>query len=198
MSGLVDGRWERDTYRPRTKNGAFARADAQFRDWVRADGTSAFAPEKDRYHLYVSYACPWAHRALIFRKLKALEDVISVSVVDPIMGADGWFFSKHPGSTLDAVNGCQYLHQLYTLADAAYSGSVTVPVLWDKRSGAIVNNESSEIIRMLNSEFDEFGVAEPDFYPPTLRSEIGEINQLIYDRVNNGVYRAGFAANQEA
>jgi len=198
VSGLVDGRWQRNTYRPRTKEGAFARADARFRDWVCADGTSPFPPEKDRYHLYVSFACPWAHRALIFRTLKALEDVISVSVVDPVMGPDGWVFSNHPGSTLDTVNGCQYLHQVYALADATYSGSVTVPVLWDKRNGTIVNNESSEIIRMFNTEFNEFGNAELNFYPPTLRSEIDEINRLIYNNVNNGVYRAGFASTQEA
>ncbi|MFB3117246.1 MAG: glutathione S-transferase family protein, partial [Myxococcota bacterium] len=165
---------------------------------VRADGSTAFAPEAGRYHLYVSLACPWAHRTLIVRGLKKLESVISVSVVEPLMAEHGWEFASAEGGTADEVNGAQFLYQIYTLADSSFSGRVTVPVLWDRKTGSIVNNESSEIIRMFNSEFDAFGEASVDLVPDALRSEIDEINAYVYPRINNGVYRCGFATTQEA
>jgi putative glutathione S-transferase len=162
-----------------------------------------FQAEPGRYHLYVSLACPWGHRTLIFRKLKKLEEAISVSVVDPHMGERGWAFaspdgSLTPGSTPDAVNGASYLHEIYTIAKPGYTGRVTVPVLWDKQFRTIVNNESSEIIRMLNTAFNQWGDADLDFYPPELRSAIDAINRIVYDSVNNGVYRCGFATTQSA
>jgi putative glutathione S-transferase len=174
------------------------RKESSFRDLVTADGSSGFKAEPDRYHLYVSLACPWAHRTLIFRRLKKLEDVISLSVVDPLMAEQGWAFSEGPGCIQDTVNGARYLHQVYTAARPDYTGRVTVPVLWDKDEGTIVNNESSEIIRMLNSEFDAFAGRDLDLYPPDLRSEIDAVNGRVYDNVNNGVYKCGFATTQEA
>ena len=151
-----------------------------------------------RYHLYVSLACPWAHRTLIFRSLKKLDDIIGVSIVHHFMGKDGWTFVREDGATGDDLHGFDFLHQVYTKADSHYSGRVTVPVLWDKETGTIVSNESSEIIRMLNSAFDEWGDASVDLYPQALRPEIDRLNERIYPRVNNGVYRAGFATTQEA
>ena len=153
---------------------------------------------RQRYHLYVSLACPWAHRTIIFRVLKQLEDVVSLSIVDPVMRDDGWEFSAAPGCIPDTVNGFRYLREVYTAADPNYSGRVTVPVLWDKEKRTIVNNESSEIIRMLNSAFDAFTPVKADYYPAPLRPRIDEINALVYERVNNGVYRCGFAGSQEA
>ena len=161
-------------------------------------GEGGFKAEPGRYHLYVSYACPWAHRTLIFRALKKLEDVISVSVVDYLMLEEGWTFYGTTGSTGDALYGSKRLHEIYTRADPHYSGRVTVPVLWDKQRETIVSNESAEIIRMLNSAFDEFGDATLDFYPEQLRGEIDALNDLIYPNINNGVYRAGFATTQDA
>jgi putative glutathione S-transferase len=184
--------------------GEFIRAESSFRNWVTKDGNAGpsgeagFAAERGRYHLYVSYACPWAHRTLIFRVLKGLEDVISVSVVHPLMPAESWLFGEYPGATEDHVNKANYLYENYIKADPDFNGLVTVPVLWDKKQQTIVNNESSEIIRMLNSSFDAFGKADVDFYPQALREQIDEINDTVYNDVNNGVYRAGFAQTQEA
>lgn len=196
MSGyLLDGVWQQGWYDTAATEGRFERPQSVFHDWITKDGRSGFPAVPGRYHLYVSLACPWAHRTLIFRALKRLEDVISVSVVEPVMGEQGWAFSAaYP----DHVNGARALHEIYTRAKADYSGRVTVPVLWDKKSGRIVSNESSEIIRMLNSAFDEFTPARTDYYPEDLRLAIDAINVPIYDKVNNGVYRCGFASSQEA
>ena len=197
MGLLIDGAWHKDGG-ARTRDGRFMRAESQFRNWVSADGSSGFQAEPGRYHLYVSLACPWAHRTLIVRALKDLEETISLSIVNPLMGEDGWAFSHGPGASLDQVNGKRFLHEIYTLAKPDYSGRVSVPVLWDRKTRTIVNNESSEIIRMLNGAFDAWGRGDLDFYPPPLRGRIDEINALVYERVNNGVYRAGFAATQAA
>lgn len=198
MGRLVDGVWQDQWYDTKSTGGRFVRTDAAFRDRVTGDGSSGFRAEPGRYHLYVSLACPWAHRTLIFRKLKKLEDAISLSIVDPFMGADGWTFSEAPGCIPDTVNGTRFLHEIYTLAKPGYTGRVTVPVLWDKHRKTIVNNESAEIIRMLNSEFDAFGDASLDYYPDDLRAEIDALNAVVYAKVNNGVYRCGFATKQEA
>ncbi|MGO8867693.1 MAG: glutathione S-transferase family protein [Alphaproteobacteria bacterium] len=198
MGLLIDGVWHDQWYDTRASGGRFVRSESQFRDWVSADGSSRFKAEPGRYHLYVSLACPWAHRTLIFRALKGLEEAVSLSIVDPLMGAQGWAFSDYPGATPDHANGKRFLHEIYTLARPGYSGRVSVPVLWDKSSRTIVNNESSEIIRMLNSAFDAWGRADVDFYPRALRGRIDEINALVYKRINNGVYRAGFATTQAA
>lgn len=198
MGLLVDGEWKDRWYDTKSTGGRFERKPSAFRDQVRADGSTDFAPASGRYHLYVSLACPWAHRTLIVRKLKKLESAISVSVVDPLMGENGWTFGDSPGATGDALHDAEFLHQLYTRADAKYTGRVTVPVLWDRERDTIVNNESSEIIRMLNTEFDAFGDASVDLYPEPLREEIDALNDYVYPRINNGVYRCGFATTQEA
>jgi putative glutathione S-transferase len=204
MGMLVDGIWTDKWYDTKSTGGRFERAEAPWRDFVTVDGSPApgrtrgFKAERSRYHLYVSLACPWAHRTLIFRKLKKLEDVISVSVVHHFMGEHGWTFRHEEGATGDTLYGLDYLHQIYTRADPNYSGRVTVPVLWDKREETIVSNESSEIIRMLNSAFDEWGDRSRDFYPAALRAEIDAVNALVYPAINDGVYRAGFATTQEA
>jgi glutathionyl-hydroquinone reductase len=198
MGLLVDGKWRKDWYDTKQTGGRFVREAAKFRGRVTADGSSGHPAEPGRYHLYVSLACPWASRALVFRKLKHLDDAISLSIVDPRMGDEGWVFSDYPGSTADTVNGFTHLYEVYTAAKPDFTGRVTVPVLWDRERRTIVNNESSEIIRMLNSEFDAFGDASRDFYPADLRPEIDAVNERVYDRVNNGVYRAGFATAQEA
>ncbi len=198
MGLLVEGKWRDQWYETKSSGGRYVRKESAFRNWVRADGSTAFAPESGRYHLYVSLACPWAHRTLIFRALKRLESVISVSVVDPLMAADGWVFGDTEASTADDVNGVSLLHQIYTLAEPTFTGRVTVPILWDRRTRTIVNNESSEIIRMFNSEFDAFGDSSLDLYPEALAREIDELNAYIYPRINNGVYRCGFATTQEA
>ncbi len=205
MGLLVRGEWRDEWYDTSKSGGEFIRNDAQFRNWVTPDGRAGpsgnggFVAEAGRYHLYVSLACPWAHRTLIFRKLKQLEEVISVSIVDPHMLQHGWAFTGNLESTVDEVNGHQYLYQLYSQASRCdYSGRVTVPVLWDKEQRVIVNNESSEIIRMFNSAFNAFTGIKEDYYPETLREEIDEINAFIYDNINNGVYRCGFATTQEA
>ena len=209
MGLLVNGAWRDQWYETEQNGGRFVRDAAAFRNWVTPDGspgptgTGGFKAEPQRYHLYVSLACPWAHRTLIFRKLKQLEPVISVSVVDPFMGEHGWAFtapdgSITPGSTRDDVNGARYLHEVYALAKRDYTGRVTVPVLWDKQTRTIVNNESAEIIRMLNSAFDQWGNPAIDFYPAGLRDGIDAINRIVYDNVNNGVYRCGFATTQHA
>jgi putative glutathione S-transferase len=204
MGLLIDGTWHDRWYDTGSSGGRFVRSDAQFRNWVTADGSpgpsgqGGFAAEPGRYHLYVSLACPWAHRTLIFRKIKALEDMIGVSVVNWLMREHGWTFTDAPGVTGDQLHGADLLHQVYSRARPDYSGRVTVPVLWDRRTGQIVNNESSEIIRMLNSAFNGSGAAPGDYYPDALRPEIERINARVYATVNNGVYRAGFATTQAA
>jgi len=197
MGLLVEGKWVDQWYEP-DKKGRFVRSASQFRQRVTADGSSGFKAETDRYHLYISYACPWAHRTMIMRALKKLESVISISVVDHLMLEQGWVFTRNPGCTADGVNHKQYLHEIYTSADPRYSGRATVPVLWDKNTHTIVNNESSEIIRMFDLEFDAYGDGDVTFYPETLRSEIDRVSEAIYEPVNNGVYRAGFAGTQPA
>ena len=206
MGLLVEGVWKDQWYDTRKSGGKFVRSDAGFRNWVTADGSpgpsgeGGFRAEAGRYHLYVSYACPWAHRALIFRQLKGLSDAIDVSVVDHFMGDEGWTFAEAGGAeTRDHLAGRSRMHQVYTDAKADYTGRVTVPVLWDKEGATIVSNESSEIIRMFNAAFT--GIADasaPDFYPQDLRDEIDAVNARVYDTLNNGVYKCGFATTQEA
>ena len=186
------------------EKGEFIRSESSFRNWVTKDGSAGpsgqagFAAEPGRYHLYVSYACPWAHRTLIFRALKGLQDVISVSVVHPLMPSESWVFGDYPGATVDHINNARYLYENYLKADPGFDGLVTVPVLWDRKNGTIVNNESSEIIRMLNSAFEDYSKSAVDFYPESLREEIDAINDVVYNNINNGVYRAGFATTQTA
>ena len=202
MGLLVDGVWQQDG--DRTKDGHFVRPATRFRNWVTPDGSAGssgedgFNAEPGRYHLYVSLSCPWAHRTVIFRKLKGLENVISMSIVSPDMLKDGWTFNKAEGSSGDAANGKSKLSEIYVLADPKYTGRVSVPVLWDKKKKTIVNNESSEIIRMLNSAFNAHTNIHTDYYPENLRGEIDKINDLVYPNINNGVYRAGFATAQTA
>ncbi|UJX25108.1 glutathione S-transferase family protein [Pseudoalteromonas sp. CF6-2] len=204
MGLLVNGQWQDKWYDTDNNQGEFKREAAQLRNWITADGSAGpsgdagFKAEKDRYHLYVSLACPWAHRTLIFRHLKGLEDYISVSVVSPDMLEHGWTFDKDNHSTGDALFNSDFMHQIYTRNKADYSGRVTVPVLWDKKTQRIVSNESAEIIRMFNSAFNTLTGNERDFYPQSLRSEIDEINEFVYHNINNGVYRAGFATTQDA
>jgi glutathionyl-hydroquinone reductase len=204
MGLLVDGVWRDQWYDTETSGGKFVRAESGFRDWITRDGkpdegrSRGFKAEPGRYHLYVSLACPWAHRTLIYRKLKKLEDLISVSVVHHFLGHDGWTFLAEDGGTGDHLYGLDFLRDIYLKADPHYSGRVTVPVLWDKQERTIVSNESAEIIRMFNTAFDEWGDASVDFYPEPLRAEIDQLNAKIYPAVNNGVYRAGFATTQEA
>ncbi len=203
MGKLVDGVWRDVWYDTKKSGGRFVRSDASFRNWIVAPGKSApsgdaFKAEAGRYHLYVSYACPWAHRTLIVRKLKGLEDMIDLSVVNHFMGEDGWTFHEGNGVIPDPVIGAEFLHQIYTHAKPKVSGRVTVPVLWDKKTGTIVSNESSEIIRMFNEAFDHLGAKPGDFYPEPLRAQIDELNDRIYDTVNNGVYKSGFATTSEA
>jgi len=174
------------------------RAQAQFREEISADGSTAYAAEPGRYHLYVSLACPWAHRTLIFRRLKRLEDAISVSIVHPVMQEDGWSFADGPGCVPDTVNGFRFLREVYIKARPHYTGRVSVPVLWDKATRTIVNNESSEIIRMLNSEFNACTDVGTDYYPRALRAEIDSVNECVYGNINNGVYRCGFATSADA
>ncbi|WP_336799538.1 glutathione S-transferase family protein [Kaistia sp. MMO-174] len=204
MGLLVDGVWQDQWYDTRNTGGRFQRSAAGFRNWVTADGSpgptgrGGFKAEPGRYHLYIARACPWAHRVMIFRALKRLQGMIDYSVVNWLMAENGWTFEPGPGVTADKVNGFRFLHQVYTKADPEYSGRVTVPVLWDKLTGTIVSNESSEIIRMLNSAFDGVGAKPGDYYPEALRPEIDALNARIYDTVNNGVYKAGFATSQTA
>ncbi|WP_375454143.1 glutathione S-transferase family protein [uncultured Methylobacterium sp.] len=199
MGLLVDGVWQDRWYDTASSGGRFERKASAFRNWVTADGArgpsgeGGFAAAPGRYHLYVSLACPWAHRTLIVRALKCLEDAVSVSVVDPHMGAEGWVFGDSPGATPDTVNGASRLYEIYLAADPAYTGRVTVPVLWDRARGTVVSNESAEIVRMLNAAF---GGSGPDLYPEDLRDAIDAVNARVYDRVNNGVYKAGFATDQ--
>ena len=196
MGLLVDGAWQEDV--SRTTNGRFIRPTTAYHNAVTADSTSYFPAEAGRYHLYISLACPWAHRTLIFRSLKKLDGVISLSVTAPLYGKTGWEFDPAQGGTLDAANDRKTLAEIYLITDPHYTGRVSVPVLWDKKRRTIVNNESSEIIRMLNSAFEAFTDVHTDYYPEALRDEIDRINDLVYPTVNNGVYRAGFATSQEA
>ena len=202
MGVLIDGVWT-DGELPQEigEGGQFKRVASRFRDRISADGSSGFKAEAGRYHLYVAHGCPWAHRTLIYRALKKLDDVISVAYAIPDLKTNGWTYQddpRFPDCTPDTVNGFQFLYQAYTATDKNYTGKVTVPTLWDKQTGRIVNNESSEIIRMLNSEFNHLTGDQTDYYPPHLRAEIDAINQRIYDSVNNGVYRCGFAKSQAA
>ncbi len=205
MGLLVDGKWHDTWYDTKSTSGAFKRSAAQFRNWITSDGQpgpsgkGGFNAESGRYHLYVSYACPWAHRTLIFRELKDLSDHVSVSIVHPEMMENGWSFKTgFQGTTGDTLNGLDYAHQIYTRADPQYSGRVTVPVLWDKHLETIVSNESSEIIRMFNSAFDGITGNTDDYWPETMRDEIEEVNARVYSDINNGVYKCGFASTQEA
>ena len=199
---LVDGVWQTQWHDTKSTGGRFRRTEPKFRNWVTPDGSAGpsgkdgFPAERGRYHLYVSLACPWAHRTVVFRKLKGLEDVISMTEVEPIMGDQGWQFGSD--ADLDTVNGKQKLNEIYLLADPRYTGRVSVPVLWDKKRRTIVNNESPEIIRMLNSAFDAFTNNRTDYYPAALRGEIDALNELVFNNINNGVYRCGFASTQEA
>jgi glutathionyl-hydroquinone reductase len=196
MSGYLDnGQWHDGWYDTRATNGEFVRTVSGFRHWVTADGASGYPAEPGRYHLYVSLACPWAHRTLIARALKKLEAVVPVSIVEPVMSDQGWAFST---ALQDRANGYTHLHQLYTAAQPDYTRRVLVPVLWDTQTCTIVSNESADIMRMLNQAFDAFGDQRIDLYPAPLRSEIDRINQFIYDNINNGVYRCGFATSQAA
>ncbi|WP_347297583.1 glutathione S-transferase family protein [Dolosigranulum savutiense] len=195
MGLLVDGVWHDEWYNTEDNDGKFIREDAQFRDWISKDGK--FQPEAGRYHLYVCLACPWASRCLMMRKLKGLEEIISLSVVNPVMLEHGWTFEDGPGVIADPIIDADYMHEIYTHVDPTYSGRVTVPVLYDKKTDTIVNNESSDIIRMMNTAFDEIGATPGDYYPADLRDEINDINDYVYDHVNNGVYKAGFATEQQ-
>jgi len=209
MGLLIDGEWHDRWYDTRASMGRFVRQESRYRNWVTEDGApgpsgeGGFEAEPGRYHLYVSYACPWAHRTLILRRLKRLEEVISVSVVEPHMLEHGWEFRRPDGSgidgaTEDTVNGARCLYEIYRLADPRYTGRCTVPVLWDRARRTIVNNESADIVRMLNAAFDVFARVRTDYYPPHLRAEIDAVNELVYEHVNNGVYACGFATAQDA
>ncbi|KAG6382855.1 hypothetical protein SASPL_157427 [Salvia splendens] len=204
MGRMIDGRWHAGKVTEDSADGAFKRQDAGFRDWVTADGgpgpdgQQGWPAAKGRYHLYVSYACPWAHRTLIVRAFKGLEDMIGVSVVDPVMLEQGWTFETERGGTGDPLHGADFLWQLYARARDGYTGKVTVPVLWDRERETIVSNESAEIIRMLTQAWDGLGAKPGDFYPAEHRAAIDAINADVYDRVNNGVYKAGFATTQSA
>ncbi len=204
MGLLIEGVWRDQWYDTASSGGRFERFTSRFRNWVTPDGSpgpsgeGGFRAEPGRYHLYVSLACPWAHRTLIFRALKGLQELVGVSVVHWHMAEHGWTFAPGEGVVPDPILGSQCLHELYTHADPQYTGRVTVPVLWDRQKGTIVNNESSEILRMFNAAFDAVGAREGDYYPALLRKDIDALNQRIYDTVNNGVYRCGFATTQEA
>jgi glutathionyl-hydroquinone reductase len=202
MGVLIDGVWREEELPQETgQDGGFRRAESRFRDRISADGSSGFRAEAGRYHLYVAHGCPWAHRALIYRALKKLDAAITVAYAIPGLKDQGWTFADDPhfpDCTPDRINGFTHLHQAYTASDPRYTGKVTVPTLWDRKTGRIVNNESSEIIRMLNSAFAGIAGDDTDFYPPALRAEIDRINDVIYANVNNGVYRCGFARSQAA
>lgn len=204
MGLLVDGQWQDKWYDTEENGGRFEREDAGFRNWVTVDGSAGptgvggFQAEADRYHLYVSLACPWAHRTLVYRKLKGLEDIIPISVVHPFMGEHGWTFAEGKGVIADPLIHADYAYELYIKAKPNYTGRVTVPILWDKKTNTIVSNESSEIIRMFNSAFDEVGALAGNFSPASLLQEIDDINAFVYTTINNGVYKAGFSTTQEA
>jgi putative glutathione S-transferase len=204
MGLMVDGVWHDEWYDTASNDGRFIRADAQFRNWVTPDGSpgpsgeGGFAAEPGRYHLYIGNACPWAHRTRIMRTLKGLDEWIDLSIVHWHMGDKGWTFEPGDGVIPDPIHHARYMHEIYRAAAADYSGRVTIPVLWDKRTATIVSNESSEIIRMFNSAFDALGARPGDYYPAALREEIDAVNARVYDAVNNGVYKCGFATSQQA
>jgi glutathionyl-hydroquinone reductase len=202
MGILIDGKWSEEQLPEETgKGGDFRRADSIFRDRITADGSSGFAAEPGRYHLYVAHGCPWAHRTLIYRAVKKLNNAISVAYAIPGIKDQGWMYEDNPAfpdCTPDRVNGFRYLHEAYTASEPHYTGKVTVPTLWDTKTRRIVNNESSEIIRMLNSAFNGVGADPTDYYPPQLRTEIDRINAQVYAGINNGAYRCGFARSQAA
>lgn len=203
MGLLVDGKWHDKWYDTEKNDGRFIREESQFRNWITPDGSAGpsgeegFKAEPGRYHLYISNACPWANRTMIMRKLKGLEEMISISVVHPLMAENGWTFENDEGVIKDPVIDADYLYEIYTHVEPEYSGRVTVPVLYDLKQNKIVNNESSEIMRMLNSAFDEVGAKEGDYYPESLHEAIDAINDKVYGAVNNGVYKAGFATKQD-
>ncbi len=203
---LVDGKWS-EAWKPvqaTDAKGGFVRQISSFRNWVTAEGApgptgeGGFRAEPDRYHLYAAFGCPWATRVLIARKLKRLEDVVSVAIVEPVLTDEGWRFGDYPGANRDAVNGATYLHEIYTRADPHFTGRATVPALWDKQRQTIINNESSDLLRMFNSGFVKLADASIDVYPEDLRSDIDALNAEVYESLNNGVYRAGFATTQLA
>lgn len=204
MGSLIDGKWVDKWRDTRTTGGHFVRPDAKVRNWITADGSpgpsgvGGFKAESGRYHLYIAGSCPWAHRAMIFRTLKGLEQMITVSVVNPVTHGDGWTFHEGHGVVPDPLIGATYLYEVYLEADPSYTGLVTVPTLWDREQATIVSNESSEIIRMFNSAFDAVGAAAGDYYPEHLRAQIDEVNEFVYHAINNGVYRTGFATTEEA
>jgi len=192
---LVEGKWSSDWHpvQATDKQGGFVRQTSGFRDFISSDGSTPFPAEPDRYHLYVALICPWASRALIARRLKGLESLVGVTVVEPQLGAQGWRFGDFPGAQQDPLNNAQYLHEIYTRMAPDYTGRATVPVLWDKKTGTIVSNESADIVRMFNSGFGDLADNRIDLYPAALRAEIDALNESLYPRLNNGVYRAGFA-----
>ena len=204
MGLLVEGKWQSEAGRWADAKGRMQRPDSILRNWITPDGSpgptgrGGFKAEAGRYHLYIARACPWAHRTAIFRELKGLQDMIGLSVTHWLMLENGWTFADAPGVIPDSVNGARFLYQLYAKSEPEYSGRVTVPVLWDKKTARIVNNESADIIRMLNSAFDGVGATPGDYYPQSLRAEIDAVNKRIYDTLNNGVYKAGFAGSQDA
>jgi putative glutathione S-transferase len=204
MGFFVEGEWQEDTPANRYDRGRFVRTPSIYRNWITPDGSAGpsgeggFAAAPGRYHLYVSHSCPWAYRTTLFRKLKELEDVVSITIAAPLYGERSWRFADEPGCIPDTVNGTKELWEVYLLANPRYSGRVTVPTLWDKERRTIVNNESSEIIRMFNAAFGRFTEDRTDYYPAALRDEIDRVNDVVYANVNNGVYRAGFATTQEA
>lgn len=204
MGLLIDGKWSDEDALGRIEQGRYIRRESQFRNWVTRDGSpgpsgkGGYAAAPGRYHLYISHACPWAHRTMIMRALKGLESMISISVVHWLMRENGWTFASGEGVIPDAIGHSEFLYQVYQRADPGYSGRVTVPILWDRETSSIVNNESSEIIRMFNSAFDGCGAVAGDYYPATLRGEIDALNERIYGTLNNGVYRCGFATTQDA
>nr|WP_170107624.1 glutathione S-transferase family protein [Photobacterium lipolyticum] len=206
MNMLVNGVWT-ENWQPvqaKDKDGRFIRQTSSFRNWITKDGqpgptgTGGFKAEKDRYHLYVAYICPWASRTLMVRELKRLTNYITISVVNPVLTDQSWQFGGHPGSDLDTLNGHQYLHELYTAADSTFTGRATVPVLWDKVNKVVVNNESADIIRMLNTAFDDLTGSTLDLYPDEFATDIDALNKRVYENLNNGVYQAGFASSQLA
>ena len=204
MGLLVDGVWQTEAGRWSDSRGRMQRPESSLRNWITPDGSpgptgrGGFKAEAGRYHLYIARACPWAHRTALFRELKGLQDIIGLSVTHWLMLENGWTFDPAPGVIPDSVNNARFMHQIYAKSEPHYSGRVSVPVLWDKKTARIVNNESAEIIRMLNSAFDSIGALPGDYYPEDLRAEIDEVNSRVYDTLNNGVYKAGFAGSQEA
>lgn len=204
MGILVDGKWHDVWYDTKASKGRFVRSKAQFRNWITPDGSpgpsgkGGFKAESGRYHLYISLACPWAHRTNIYRNLKGLQSMIGLSALHSYMGPEGWTFTPGPGVIADPIHHAEKIYEIYLAADPHYSGRATIPVLWDKERSTIVSNESAEIIRMFNSAFDELGANPVDYYPENHRTEIDEINDYIYPNLNNGVYKSGFATTQEA